>query len=584
MRHIVRLMRISRTYWSWMCLAFAAMIAVTAATIAGPWLLRLLIGVLEDNIGQTTLPTGQVVRLAGLLLAVYALRPALRAFQTWTAHVAGWMSVAAARRTLYDHLQRLSPRFYSDAQTGQIMSRVVHDTNHFEALISHAVPEMTVSLLTVAGVTGVLFHINAALAAYTLIPIPLIVLTFFFYNRYVRPLFRRAQAKIGELNAILQDNLSGMREIQVFVQEEREACRVTNHAQAYSRAITKAVSLSACFHGGIDFLAGLGTVFVALVGGLMALRAELPISDIMAFLLYVNLFYEPIMRLNHVNEGLQQALAAADRYFEVLDTEPEITDSPDARELPAMRAHLAFDNVSFRYGEDTPVLNNINLEIQPGEMVALVGPTGVGKTTMASLIPRFYDPTAGCIRIDGIDIRDIKLSWLRRHVSMVLQDVFLFNGTVADNIGYGSPDATPERIEAAAAAAGADEFILELPDGYDTHIGERGIRLSGGQKQRLAIARALLHDAPILILDEATSSVDTETEAKISAALRRLMRGRTTVVIAHRLSTVRQADKIVVLRDGEIVEQGTHDELVLAGGLYAHLVAVDSDPGFLASG
>ena len=282
------------------------------------------------------------------------------------------------------------------------------------------------------------------------------------------------------------------------------------------------------------------------------------------------------MRLNHLNESLQQALAAADRYFELLDTKPEIQDAPDAVDLKDVQGHITFENVDFHYDE-TPVLKGINLEIRPGEMIALVGPTGVGKTTMVNLIPRFYDTNQGRILIDGQDIRRIKISSLREHISMVLQDVFLFNGTVAENISYGSPDATMEQIKAAAIAAKADGFIQEMPVGYDTEIGERGARLSGGQKQRLAIARAILYNAPILILDEVTSSVDTETEAQITAALQNLVKGRTTIVIAHRLSTIRNADKIIVLQDGEIVEQGNHEQLLQLDGLYAKLIRKDAD-------
>jgi len=576
LRHMARLVAISRDYWRWMVMALIAMLGVTAASLAGPWLIRSLIGAVEQSFGHGTVAVSQVINISAILLLVYALRPALRALQTWAAHVAGWGSVAAARKVIYEHLQTLSPSYYSHTQTGQIMSRAINDTAYFESLIAHVIPEAIVSLLTVAGVFVVLFSINPTLALYTVVPIPLIVLGFIAYNRYVRPLFRYAQARLGDLNAAVQDNLSGMREIQVFTQEEREMEQVGQRIMVHSSAITKAVSTSACFHGTIDFFAGLGTVSVVLLGGLMALREQMSIADITGFLLYVNLFYEPIMGLNRLNESLQQALAASDRYFEVLDTQPDIGDAPGAIQLGKVKGRITYENVSFNY-DDTPVLKRINLEIKLGEMVALVGPTGVGKTTMANLIPRFYDPTEGRILVDGVDVRTVAISSLRRNVGMVLQDVFLFNGTVAENIGYGSPDATLEEIIEAAISAGADEFIREMPNGYDTHIGERGVRLSGGQKQRLAIARALLYDAPILILDEATSSVDTETEAKIAAALERLIGGRTTIVIAHRLSTIRHANRIVVLDEGEIVEQGAHEELMGLNGLYSKLATADSD-------
>ena len=337
MKHVTQILVISRKYWLWMAGAFVAMIGVSVTGLAGPWLLRLLIGVIEQNIGTGSLPYGQVAKLALMLLGVYALRPALRAFQTWTGHIAGWGSVAAARQALYEHLQSLSPRFYADTQTGQIMSRVINDTQNFEAIMAHAVLEMTVSILTLCGVTGLLFYINKTLALYTLVPIPLIVFGFYLYARFVEPLFLAAQRKLGDLSAVLQDNLSGMREIQVFTQEEREKRRIGERVLSHAWAIAKAVSVSSCISGAIDFFAGLGTVSVVFFGGQMALRGQMSIADIAGFLLYVNHFYDPVMQLNRTFEGFQQALAACDRYFEIMGTKPEIADAPDTVELPPVR-------------------------------------------------------------------------------------------------------------------------------------------------------------------------------------------------------------------------------------------------------
>jgi ATP-binding cassette, subfamily B, bacterial len=492
--------------------------------------------------------------------------------RSYMAHVAGWGVVADARRHIYEHLQRLSLRFYEDKQTGQLMSRTVNDSDLFERLISHAIPDLTVNVLTLVGVSIVLVTLNWQLMAMSLIPIPLIVLSMRAFAKYVRPAFRERQKELAELNATLNDNLSGIREIKAFTREETEAKHVGRHIDRYRDSLLRALRLMATFEPFVDFTSSLGTVVVIYFGGRLALQQALPIEDLVAFFLYLDLFYQPIRALSGAWEQIQEALAGADRVAELMNEQPEVHDHPKAISLAGRaRGDLAFHNVSFRYAQGDTVLENISLDIPANSVVALVGPTGVGKTTLASLIPRFYDVGEGSITLDGHDIRDLTLTSLRQQISIVLQDVFLFHGSVRENILFGRLDATEQEMREAAEVANAHEFIARLPDGYDTLIGERGVKLSGGQKQRLSIARAVLKDAPILILDEATSSVDTETEMLIQQALERLMVGRTTLIIAHRLSTIRSADVIVVLEGKHILEMGTHEQLMAGDGLYRHL-------------
>jgi ATP-binding cassette subfamily B protein/subfamily B ATP-binding cassette protein MsbA len=487
--------------------------------------------------------------------------------------------VADVRRAVYRHLQRMSMRFYEDKQTGQLMSRMVNDSDLLEKLIAHAVPDVLVNVLTLVGVSAMLFIMSPQLMFLTLIPIPLIVLAMRGFAIYVRPAFRTRQKELGELNAILQDNLSGIREIKTFTREDMEAQRIGVRITNYMNSLLYALKMMATFQPFVNFASSLGLIVVIYFGGRMALRGTLPIEDLVAFFLYLEMFYQPVRQLSNAWEQVQESLAGAERVSELLDVEPDICDRPDAKEYPGRaKGAIRFENVGFSYLDDQPVLSNINLDIPANSVVALVGPTGVGKTTLASLIPRFYDVSTGRITLDGYDIRQLTLQSLRRQISIVLQDVFLFHGTVRDNILFGRPGANEAEMREAARIANAEEFIDKLPQGYDTIIGERGVKLSGGQKQRLAIARAVLKDAPILILDEATSSVDTETEMLIQQALERLMVGRTTLIIAHRLSTIRNADQIVVLRDEGIAEKGTHDELMALDGIYRHLNGVQAQP------
>jgi len=553
-----------------------SMVLLVGVQLFAPWFIRQLIATVRTG-NADALSYSLITRLALLALAIYAARAGLEFLRSYMAHVAGWGVVADVRVAIYRHLQRLSLHYYEDKQTGQLMSRMVNDSDLLEKLIAHAVPDVLVNVLTLVGVSTMLLIMNPQLTLLTLVPIPLIIIAMRGFAKYVRPAFRERQAELGELNAILQDNLSGIREIKTFTRERMESDRIGVRIDNYKRSLLHALRLLATFEPFVQFASSLGIVVVIYFGGRLALGGNLQIEDLVAFFLYLELFYQPVRHLSHAWEAIQEALAGAERVSELLLEEPDIVDSPDALEYRGRaKGNILFDNVSFSYLTDRPILRNIDLEIPAASVVALVGPTGVGKSTLASLVPRFYDVNKGRITLDGHDIRDLTMESLRSQISIVLQDVFLFHGTVRENILFGRPGADEAEMEEAARVANAIEFIDQLPDGYDTLIGERGVKLSGGQKQRLAIARAVLKDAPILILDEATSSVDTETEQLIQQALERLMAGRTTLMIAHRLSTIRNADQIVVLQDEGIAEQGNHDELMAIDGIYRHLNLVQA--------
>ncbi|MEN4042630.1 MAG: ABC transporter ATP-binding protein [Anaerolineaceae bacterium] len=574
MKPIQLIIRYAHNYIPVLIATIVSMLLLVGLQLLVPWIIRTLIATVTEPAAAAE-HFALVTRLTLIALAIYVLRAGLQFMQSYMGHVAGWGVVADVRKHIYEHMQRLNLRFYEDKQTGQLMSRLVNDTDLFEQFIAHAVPDVLVNGITLIGVSVVLFYLDWRLALLSMIPIPLVIFSLRVYANRVRPAFRVRQKELGDLNAILNDNISGIREIKAFTREDVELQRVGMGIDHYRRSLLNALKLMATFSPFIEFTSSLGLLIVIFFGGRLALQGQLPVADLVAFFLYLELFYQPVRRLSGAWEQVQGALAGADRVADLLEETPEVASDPNAIPIPERaKGSIAIRNVTFAYNSGDPVLEDITLDIPARQVVALVGPTGVGKSTLVSLIPRFYDVAAGSICLDGKDIRQLSLPDLRRQVSIVLQDVFLFHGTVRENILFGNPAACDAEIIAASKVANAHDFILALPQGYDTLIGERGIKLSGGQKQRLSIARAVLKDAPILILDEATSSVDTETELLIQQALERLMVGRTTIIIAHRLSTVRNADQIVVLEGKRIIEAGRHDDLIARRGLYHRLYTV----------
>jgi len=512
-----------------------------------------------------------ILGAAAGLLAIYAVNTGLQYIVNYWGHVLGISIETEMRRKIFDHLQKLSFRFYDNQKTGHLVARITKDLEDVGEVAHHGPEDAFIAVMTFLGSFVLMFTLNPKLALITGLVVPPMTWISTRYGRAMTQTMRTLFARVGDFNARIEENVGGIRVVQAFANEdhERKLFAVDNgryrdtKLDAY-RLMSKSMSLS-------YMTMRLVQIFVMIAGAYFVLRGELTVGGFMGFLLLVNVFFRPVEKINAVLETYPKGIAGFKRYTELLDTEPDIADAPGARDVGHLRGDIRFEGVTFGYEPHKKVLQNIDLAVYPGETVAFVGPSGAGKTTLCSLLPRFYEVEAGRITVDGIDIRQMTLASLRRNIGIVQQDVYLFGGTLRENIAYGRLDASEDEIREAARRARLDDMIARLPEGLDTVVGERGVKLSGGQKQRVAIARMFLKNPPILILDEATSALDTETERAIQASLAELAKGRTTLVIAHRLATVQNADRIVVVDETGVAEQGRHEELVAAGGIYRRL-------------
>ena len=570
MKTILRLFKELKGYYRYLIAALAGMFAITAAQLITPMVTRKLIQMIE--LSDPTLAEN-ALKLGLFLLILYAVQAFGQFSKSYFAHYAAWDFIHHFRLRIYNHIQGLSMGFFHDKQTGQLLSRITADTTNLEPLIAHAGPDLIANCGLFFGSAVILFFINVKLALFTLVTIPFTLICVYIYSKKVRPIFKKSHEKMGELNAQVQDKLQGMKEIQIFNKQAEAFQNLNEVSFGHRESILDALKKGAICNPLILFTNHIGVVIIIAAGGFLAASGKISASDIVAFTLYVSYFYQPMQALGQIFEQIHTATTAADRSFEILDTPTAITNGNYTPKTP-VQGEIQFKDVSFSYQKENPsVLQGLSVHLPAGKTLALVGPTGIGKTTFVNLLCRFYDVDTGEILLDGKNIKEYTLPSLHASMSLVLQDIFLFHGTIAENIAFGVPKASMEEIEKAAKIANAHEFIIETEKGYQTLVGERGMRLSGGQKQRISIARAVLRNSPILILDEATASVDTKTERLIQQSLDELSRGRTTILIAHRLSTVRKADIIAVMGENGIEEQGTHEELLKLGGKYATLVA-----------
>jgi len=563
LRHLVSLLG---PYKGRVALMLVALLAATGAGLAPPY----LAGKAIDS-GIRGQDSGALTVVVALFIGAALVNWVASYFQTYLISWVGQRALQDLRIQLFAHLQRLSMSFYSRNKAGVIISRITNDVQALDQLVTEGIATLFSATLTLIGTAVILVLLDPGLALVTFLCFPLLLAGSVIFRIASSGAYRLTREKIALVTAYLQETLSGVRVVRAFGQERRHRRRFAELNDEHREANMRTVYLNAAYFPSVELLSAVATAAILLYGGNQVLDGAVTIGVLASFVFYLQSFFEPIQSLSQLYTTYQAGMAALDKIFELLDEEPEIADSPGATELPRLRGEIEFENVSFAYNGEHPALEDVDLHVPPGQTVALVGSTGAGKSTLAKLVARFYDPDRGLVRVDGHDLRDVTERSLRSQLGIVPQESFLFSGTIRENIAFGRPDATDDDVGAAARAVGAHEFIERLPDGYDTEVGERGGQLSAGQRQLVAFARAAAADPRILILDEATSNVDVRTESQIERGLRRLLAGRTAIVIAHRLSTIRGAGRIVVLDHGRVAEQGTHDELLEAGGAYARL-------------
>ncbi len=563
-----RLLNLVKPYWVRLVLAMICMAVVAGVTALMAYLVK---PVLDDIFFQKSMATLSL--LPPFIILLYIVKGGFGYGQAYLMSFVGQRIVANLREQLYRHLQRLSLSYFDRTSTGLLMSRIINDVNLIQGAVSSAVTGILKDLFTIIGLVVVIFYRDWQLAGLAILVLPIAVLPIVKFGRKLRKISTQSQKTMAAISIHLHETLSGNRIVKAFGMEDREVERFQKKNQTFFDLTMKDVSVKSMSSPIMEFLGGIGIAAIIWYGGYNVIRGTSTPGTFFSFLTALLMLYEPIKHLSGVNNTIQQGMAAAVRVFEILDLEPEIQDQPGATPLQEVRQGIVFQDVSFRYDREW-VLRHLNLEVRFGEVIALVGTSGGGKTTLVNLIPRFYERTEGEILIDGRPIQSVTLASLRGQIGIVTQQTILFNDTVRNNIRYGSPQKSEEEIIQAARAAYAYDFIERLPEQMETLIGEQGVRLSGGERQRISIARALLKDAPILILDEATSALDSDSEAEVQRALENLMTGRTTLVIAHRFSTIRKADRIIVIADGRIVEQGRHEELWQLGGEYRRIYEI----------